>query len=173
MTAVHNQLYQPGDQVLESGLYLAHHVGIHCGWPRAILEADNLFPSCPTCGNNIRYALGRAAAGTVGEVSHRETSRDSLDTESHRETSRDPLDTERMYASTRLPTRKQYLHLTAYHCDQCGGPVVAGSLGTRETAIARETQVSLLGGICLACGNRQDHLPDAGPIRGFMPVEWA
>ena len=160
MTAVHNQLYQPGDQVLESGLYLAHHVGIHCGWPKAILEADNLFPSCPTCGDNIRYATGRAAAGTVGEVSHRETSCD-------------PLDTERMYASTRLPTRKQYLHLTAYHCDQCRGPVVAGSLGTRETAIARETEVSRLGGICLACGNRQDHLPDAGPTRGFMPVEWA
>jgi hypothetical protein len=160
MTAVRNPLYQPGDQVLQSGLYLAHHVGIHCGWPKAILEADNLFPACPTCGDNIRYALGRGAAGTVDEVSHPENRRD-------------PFDTERVYASTRLPTRKQYLHLTAYRCDRCSGPVVAGSLGTRETAIERETQVRLLGAICLACGNRQDHLPDAGTTRGFMPVEWA
>jgi RNase P subunit RPR2 len=160
MTAVRNKLFQAGDQVLESGPYLAHHVGIHCGWPEAMLEADNVFPACPTCGDNVRYALGRTAAGSVGEVGSPANRRG-------------PFHTEGVNPLIRLSPGKQYLHLTAYRCDQCRGPVVAGSLGTRETAIERETQVSLLGGICLACGNRQDHLPDAGTTRGFMPVEWA
>jgi RNase P subunit RPR2 len=160
MSTARNQFHQPGDQILESGLYLTRHVGQHCDWPKAILEANNVFPACPTCGDNIRYALGRIAAGTVGEVGHPENRRS-------------PSHTERVHPWRRLPMGKQYLHLTAYRCDRCRGPVVAGSLGTRETAIERETQVSLLGGICLACGNRQDHLPDAGPTRGFMPVEWA
>jgi deoxycytidylate deaminase len=74
--------------------------------------------------------------------------------------------------STVPATRKQYLHVTAYPCNKCAGPVVAGSLGIRETAIARETEIKLLGGICLACGNRQDLVPDSITARGFMPVEW-
>ena len=159
MSISRNQLHQPGDQILESGLYVAHHVGIHCGWPQAILEADNLFPPCSTCGDNIRYALGRTAAGTVGEVGHPENRRSS----SH---------TERVHAWKPLPTGKQYLHLTAYRCYQCRGPVVSGWLGKRETAIERETQVRLLEGICLECGSRQECLPDASTTRGFLPVEW-
>ena len=67
---------------------------------------------------------------------------------------------------------KQYLHVTAYRCDKCNGPVVAGSLGVRETVISRETQVRLLGGICLVCGNKQDALLDANHTREFLPVEW-
>lgn len=159
MSTARNQFHQPGDQILESGLYLTHHVGQHCDWAKAILEANNAFPACPTCGENIRYALGRAAKGSVeaGSSANRHS----------------PFNTEGVNPVIRLSPRKEYLHLTVYRCDRCRGPVVAGSLGTRETAIERETQVSLLGGICLACGNRQDHLPDAGPTRGFMPVEWA
>jgi hypothetical protein len=159
MTAVGNYFYQPGDQVLESGLYFAHHAGAHCDWPKAILEASNAFPACPTCGDNIRYLLGRTAqtAGEVGEPHSR----------------RESFDTERVYPALRLPTGKQYLHLTAYRCDQCNGPVVAGSLGTRETLISQETQIRLLGGICLECGTRQGRPPDATTTRGFLPVEWA
>jgi deoxycytidylate deaminase len=71
------------------------------------------------------------------------------------------------------PTRKQYLHVTAYPCDKCTGPVVSGSLGIRENVIARETEIKLLAGICLACGNRQESLPNASTTRGFFPVEWA
>ena len=71
------------------------------------------------------------------------------------------------------PTRKQYLHITAYPCDKCAGPVVAGALGVRETVIERETEIMLLGGVCLACGNRQESLPNASTTRGFFPVEWA
>ena len=72
-----------------------------------------------------------------------------------------------------LYKKKQYLHITAYACDKCKGPVVAGSLGVRETVVSRESQVRLLEGICLACGNRQERLPDASYVREFLPVEWA
>ena len=59
-TAVPNQLYKPGDQIPEAGTYLAQHVGIHCSWPKAILEANRAFPACPTCGDRVRYALPRS-----------------------------------------------------------------------------------------------------------------
>ena len=59
---VPNYLYKPGDAVPETGVYLAHHVGIHCSWPKAILETNREFPACPTCGDNVRYALGRNAS---------------------------------------------------------------------------------------------------------------
>ena len=65
-------------------------------------------------------------------------------------------------------SKKQYLHITAYACDKFNGPVVAGALGVRETVVSRETQVRLLEGICLACGNRQDRLPDAGVQQAFV-----
>lgn len=72
-----------------------------------------------------------------------------------------------------LSMKKQYLHITAYACDKCKGPVVAGSLGVRETVVSRETEVRLLAGVCLACGNRQARLPDASCVREFLPVDWA
>jgi hypothetical protein len=68
--------------------------------------------------------------------------------------------------------RKQYLHVAAYPCEKCKGPVVAGSLGVRENAISRETKIELLGGVCLACGNRQDRPPGVRATREFLPVEW-
>jgi hypothetical protein len=36
---------------------------------------------------------------------------------------------------------KQYLHLSAYPCDVCKGPVVAGSLAVRENVISKETDI--------------------------------
>ena len=33
--------------------------------------------------------------------------------------------------------RKQYLHLSAYACDLCAGPVIAGSVAVRENEISR------------------------------------
>ena len=35
----------------------------------------------------------------------------------------------------------QYLHLSAYSCDKCTGPVVAGSLAVRENEISKETDI--------------------------------
>jgi hypothetical protein len=68
--------------------------------------------------------------------------------------------------------RKQYLHLSAYTCDMCAGPVIAGSLGVRENEISKETEISLVGALCLSCGHRQDKASGAGSSRYFFPIEW-
>ena len=69
--------------------------------------------------------------------------------------------------------RKQYLHLCAYSCDRCGGPVVAGSLAIRENEISRETDIRQLGAICLTCGHRQSKGTETtGVTRNFPPVPW-
>jgi hypothetical protein len=68
--------------------------------------------------------------------------------------------------------KKQYLHLSAYSCDQCHGPVVAGSLAVRESDISKETEIIQVGAICLSCGHRQSRNTDAGVTRNFPPVQW-
>lgn len=70
------------------------------------------------------------------------------------------------------PMRKQYLHLSAYSCDQCDGPVVTGSLAVRENEISKETDIRALGEMCLSCGHRQQHAGNAKFTRHFLPVEW-
>lgn len=67
---------------------------------------------------------------------------------------------------------KHYLHLYAFPCDKCNGPVVVGSLGTREDDISNETAVSEIGAVCLACGVRPETMIE--PLAGhrFRPVEW-
>ena len=51
-----------------------------------------------------------------------------------------------------LETATHYLHLTAFPCQKCNGPVIAGSLGTRHDNITQETDIRLVGAICIACG---------------------
>jgi hypothetical protein len=68
--------------------------------------------------------------------------------------------------------RKQYLHLSAYPCDKCAGPVVAGSLAVRENEISKETDIRQVGAICLSCGHRQDKATEPARDRHFSPVEW-
>jgi len=68
--------------------------------------------------------------------------------------------------------RKQYLHLSAYSCDRCNGPVVAGSLAVRENEISKETDIQQVGAICLSCGHRQSKMTKLGMPRQFPPVEW-
>jgi len=68
--------------------------------------------------------------------------------------------------------RKQYLHLSAYSCDRCRGPVVAGSLAVRENEISKETDIQQVGAICLSCGHRQSKMTKLGTPRQFPPVEW-
>lgn len=63
----------------------------------------------------------------------------------------------------------QRLHLCAYPCERCGGPVVAASIGTRESEIRRES-VRRLGAVCIVCGNRQDAVTE--PVVQFLPHEW-
>jgi hypothetical protein len=68
--------------------------------------------------------------------------------------------------------RRQYLHLSAYSCDMCAGPVIAGWLAVRENEISQETEIRQVGAICLSCGHRQNKASQASLTRHFFPVEW-
>jgi hypothetical protein len=68
--------------------------------------------------------------------------------------------------------RKQYLHLSAFRCDTCRGPVVAGWLGVRENVISKETDIRPVGAICISCGHRQDNATEPERTRYVTPMEW-
>jgi hypothetical protein len=68
--------------------------------------------------------------------------------------------------------RKQYLHLSAYHCDACNGPVIAGSLAVRENEISKETDIREVGAVCLSCGYRQSIATAPARTRHLLPMEW-
>ena len=67
--------------------------------------------------------------------------------------------------------RTQYLHLSAYPCDDCRGPVVSGWLAVRENDVSKETDIRQVGAVCLSCGHRQSKT-EPGVTRQFPPVEW-
>jgi len=69
--------------------------------------------------------------------------------------------------------RKQYLHLSAYPCDECAGPVISGSLAVRENEISKETDIRQVGAICLSCGHRQTTATAPARIRHLLPMDWA
>ncbi len=68
--------------------------------------------------------------------------------------------------------RKQYLHLSAYACDACAGPVVAGAVAVRENEISKETDIRPVGAICLSCGHRQTGPTEPARARHLLPIEW-
>jgi hypothetical protein len=68
--------------------------------------------------------------------------------------------------------KRQYLHLSVYSCDKCAGPLVNGTLGTRENEISKETDLKWVGAVCLSCGSRQSSASAETVIRQFPPVEW-
>jgi hypothetical protein len=68
--------------------------------------------------------------------------------------------------------KKQYLHLSAYSCDKCAGPVVAGATAVRENEISKETDIRQVGAICLSCGHRQSKATEPGLSRSFPPTQW-
>jgi hypothetical protein len=68
--------------------------------------------------------------------------------------------------------KKHYLHLSAYSCDKCAGPVVSGSTGVRENEISKETEIQRVGAICLSCGHRQSEPTLPGVSRDFHPIQW-
>ena len=68
--------------------------------------------------------------------------------------------------------RKQYLHLSAYSCDKCQGPVISGSFAVRENEISKETEIRQVGAICLSCGHRQNDATESAHARHLSPVEW-
>jgi hypothetical protein len=68
--------------------------------------------------------------------------------------------------------RKQYLHLSAYPCDACEGPVIAGSTAVRENEISKETEIRQVGAICLSCGHRQEKATEPALPRHLLPIAW-
>jgi hypothetical protein len=68
--------------------------------------------------------------------------------------------------------RTQCLHLSAYPCDDCSGPVVSGWLAARESDVSKETDIRQVGAVCLSCGHRQSKITEPGVTRQFPPVEW-
>lgn len=68
--------------------------------------------------------------------------------------------------------KTHYLHLSAYTCDKCAGPVVSGSISVRENEISKETDVREVGAICLSCGHRQSKATEPGLTRHFPPALW-
>ncbi len=68
--------------------------------------------------------------------------------------------------------KKQYLHLSAYPCDTCAGPVVAGSTAVRENEISKETDIRQVGAICLSCGHRQSAATEPARARHLPPMPW-
>ena len=65
-----------------------------------------------------------------------------------------------------------YLHLMAFPCEKCKGPVIAGWIGRREDELTKETEITGTGTICLLCGLRPDALIDPLAARHFRPIEW-
>ena len=65
-----------------------------------------------------------------------------------------------------------YLHLMAFPCEKCKGPVVAGWTGKREDDITQERDINLVGAVCLSCGSRPETL--IAPLHAchFRPVQW-
>jgi hypothetical protein len=68
--------------------------------------------------------------------------------------------------------RKHYLHLSAYPCGACAGPVIAGSTAVRENEISKETDIRQVGAICLSCGRRQEAAIEAARVRHLLPIAW-
>ena len=65
-----------------------------------------------------------------------------------------------------------YLHLVAFPCEKCNGPVILGWTGTRQDDISKETKIKEVGAICLSCGCRPETSTDSLQGRHFRPVEW-
>ena len=71
-----------------------------------------------------------------------------------------------------LETATHYLHLTAFPCQKCNGPVIVGSLGTRHDNITQETDIRAVRAICIACATRPEAILPSSVDQGFRPVEW-
>jgi len=68
--------------------------------------------------------------------------------------------------------KRQYLHLSAYQCDKCEGPVISGSIAVRENEISKETGIRQIRAMCLACGHKQAKASEASVTQQCPPVEW-
>jgi len=68
--------------------------------------------------------------------------------------------------------RKQYLHLSAYSCDKCAGPVIAGSLECERMKISKETEIRQVEQCACPAVHRQDEATEPARARHLSPLEW-
>jgi len=68
--------------------------------------------------------------------------------------------------------KRRYLHLSAFSCDKCGGPVISGSTAVRQNEISKETDIQSVGAICISCGHRQSKATEPGLTHHFPPTPW-
>ena len=69
--------------------------------------------------------------------------------------------------------KKHYLHLSAFPCDVCAGPIIAGSTAVRESEISKETDIRTVGKpVCLSCGHRQTNATEPARTRHLLPIAW-
>jgi hypothetical protein len=78
----------------------------------------------------------------------------------------------RTWAGACIERASHYLHLVAFPCEKCKGPVILGWIGTREDDISKETEIKEAGAVCLSCGSRPETPTDSLQGRHFRPVEW-
>ena|ERR1700742_4467195 len=69
-------------------------------------------------------------------------------------------------------TMTHFLHLSAFPCEKCNGPVIAGSLGTRLDGISQETDLQKIGAVCIVCSFRPEMTMEPSVGHWFRPVEW-
>jgi hypothetical protein len=69
-------------------------------------------------------------------------------------------------------TATHYLHLSAFPCEKCNGPVIAGSLGTRLDDITQEVDIRSIGAACITCGFRPERITGPSVDHQFRPVPW-
>ncbi|HMC29597.1 MAG TPA: hypothetical protein VKL99_02100 [Candidatus Angelobacter sp.] len=69
-------------------------------------------------------------------------------------------------------TATHYLHLSAFACEKCNGPVIAGFMGTRHDDISKETDIRSVGAACITCGFRPEILIEPSVEHRFRPIEW-
>jgi len=67
---------------------------------------------------------------------------------------------------------RHYLHLSAFPCEKCNGPVVVGWLGTRHDDLSKETNIRQVGAACIACGFMPQTMIEPSVGHHFRPVEW-
>ena len=69
-------------------------------------------------------------------------------------------------------TETHYLHLSAFRCERCNGPVIAGFMGTRRDDISQETDIKAIGASCIVCGFKPEFNLEPSADHRFRPVEW-
>ena len=65
-----------------------------------------------------------------------------------------------------------YLHLAAFTCETCNGPVLSGSFATRKTETQRESDIREVGSVCLSFRKQFSELPTSRAHTPRGALEW-